>query len=155
MCYYFKVKKTINKVDELADFALDFIGKLPPKGSVAGVVGLSGELGAGKTTFTKEVAKILGIKENLSSPTFVLMKKYKIPYLIPDTLYRFLVHIDAYRIEDPDELVRLGWEKIISDPNNLVFVEWPEKIESIMPKHLCVSFIHRGENKRDVSIKKK
>jgi tRNA threonylcarbamoyladenosine biosynthesis protein TsaE len=95
------------------------------------VVGLSGHLGAGKTSFTKLVAKELGIKETVTSPTFVIMKIYDIP---ADTKladgaapsFKRLVHIDAYRLEKRAELAGIDFERIASDPHNLVIVEWPE-----------------------------
>ena len=89
------------------------------------VVGLSGHLGAGKTSFTKLIAKELGITETVTSPTFVIMKIYEISANAPIPFKR-LVHIDAYRLERRAELEGIDFERIASDPGNLVIVEWPE-----------------------------
>ncbi len=101
------------------------------------IVGLSGHLGAGKTAFVKAVGKALGVKDDITSPTFVLMKTYgfgsnggnepssqdgvKFPWN-----WKRLVHIDAYRLEQAEELEALGWEDLVADRNNLIMVEWPE-----------------------------
>jgi tRNA threonylcarbamoyladenosine biosynthesis protein TsaE len=96
------------------------------------VVGLSGHLGAGKTAFVKAVAKTLGVKEAVTSPTFVIMKIYGIN--IQGTMingripWKRLVHIDAYRLERPEELEALSWEDLVADRNNLIMVEWPENV---------------------------
>lgn len=107
----------------------------------ATVIGLSGHLGAGKTAFVKAVAKKLGIPEEVTSPTFVLMKIYGIPKgaaLRGDVQTRgdgidafpwsHLVHIDAYRLEGRRELEALDYENIVSDAGNLVMIEWPENV---------------------------
>jgi tRNA threonylcarbamoyladenosine biosynthesis protein TsaE len=111
----------------LAEVAREY--KDSPK---AFVVGLSGNLGAGKTSFTKYVARILGIHEEITSPTFVIMKIYEINNSqIDKTLaipWKRLVHIDAYRLEHREELEILEWNKLIADKNNLILVEWPENV---------------------------
>ena len=83
------------------------------------VAGLSGHLGAGKTAFTKAVAKELGVTETVTSPTFVLMKIYE----TTNPRWPKLIHIDAYRLERPEELAALQWESIADDKNNLILVE--------------------------------
>lgn len=95
-----------------------------------GVIALSGELGAGKTVFVQGFAKGLGIKEKIISPTFVLIRSHKIPQT-----HKILYHIDLYRLENNDHLKSLGLEEIINDPNNLVLIEWAEKIEKDLPKN--------------------
>ena len=79
------------------------------------VIGLQGELGSGKTRFVQGFAKGLGIRQRLTSPTFVLMKKYK-------NLY----HIDCYRLNKPKDLLDLDFKEIIDDSQNIVVVEWAE-----------------------------
>lgn len=153
MCYYFKVKKVINTLEDLKDFALDLGVKLPKNKIEALIVALSGDLGAGKTALTKEVARVLGVRETISSPTFVIMRRYALP---KSARHSNFIHIDAYRIEDEDELLRLGWREILSNPENLVFIEWPEKVKGIIPeKHIHIELSHEGENKRSVSLKNK
>ena len=90
-----------------------------PLGQKAKVLALAGDLGAGKTTFLQGFAKGLGVKGKINSPTFVIMKRF-------GTFY----HLDCCRIQRPEEILDLGWEEIISDPKNIVAVEWPERITS-------------------------
>lgn len=98
------------------------------------VVGLSGHLGAGKTAFTKVVADLLGVKEDVTSPTFVIMKMYKMGESIinesshVEVPWKRLVHIDAYRLESREELNVLEWSQITADKNNLILIEWPENV---------------------------
>ncbi len=115
----------------------------------ASIVGLYGDLGSGKTTFTKSIAKFLGIKEDITSPTFVIEKIYNIEH--PN--FKRMIHIDAYRLEDPKELLALEWEHIAKDPHNLILIEWPEKVREILPEnHLKVFFKFISENEREIEI---
>ncbi len=118
------------------------------------VVGLSGELGAGKTTFTKILARELGIKRNVSSPTFILERTYRIP---SSGRYarRFsrLVHIDAYRLTRHDTIFANHLRALRSDPRNLILIEWPERIGRMLPKNILrISFAHKDEKTRIVTI---
>ena len=90
------------------------------------VVGLKGELGGGKTTFTQAFAKALGVKEKILSPTFVIFKKFKIKN-------KNLYHFDCYRIKNSKEILELGFKEIISDPQNIVVIEWADNIKKILP----------------------
>ncbi len=113
--------------------------------SAPNIIGLSGELGSGKTTFVQGFAKALGIRQRIISPTFVLMKKYK-------TNLKTLVHIDAYRIKKPKEIIDLGWKELMKTSENIVLIEWVENIEKILPKrHIWINFSHlipKGHHKR-------
>lgn len=92
----------------------------------ATVLALSGDLGAGKTAFTKLLAQHLGITETVVSPTFIIAKFYEIsPTVSP---WKHLVHIDAYRLESWAELEILKFDEVFSDPQNLVIIEWPEQV---------------------------
>jgi len=101
------------------------------------VLCLEGELGAGKTTFTQGLLQGLGAKGPYTSPTFLIMKEYK----IEDTNHKLqtqntienIYHIDAYRV-GADDLLNLGWEEIIADPKNVVIIEWSERVKEILPK---------------------
>jgi tRNA threonylcarbamoyladenosine biosynthesis protein TsaE len=92
------------------------------------VVGLSGHLGAGKTAFSKLVAKEIGINEEITSPTFVIMKMYDIDPKKNEVSWKRLVHIDAYRLERREELGALNWERLVADKGNLILIEWPENV---------------------------
>lgn len=118
------------------------------------VVGLSGELGAGKTTFTKRVARELGIKRNIVSPTFILERDYKIPRSHPlSARFSRLIHVDAYRLTEHDALFSAHLRDIMEDPHNLILIEWPERIKAFLPKGtLRVLFAHKDENTRIVTV---
>lgn len=119
-----------HSLDEFRSFAMDFALALAPRSSGATVVTLSGELGAGKTTFVQEIAKSLGVTESITSPTFVIEKVYE----VEGSAFRRLVHIDAYRLKSEHELEVLGWKEIISEKRNLVLIEWPERVPGLMPE---------------------
>ncbi len=132
-------------------FAKEILKNKPKK--KAFVIGLEGNLGAGKTTFIQGFAKGLGIKEKILSPTFVILKRFQLNNL---TIKQFnnLYHIDCYRIERPKELLVLGFKEIISNPENIVTIEWADKIKKIMPKNvLWISFKFIDEKKRKIIIK--
>ncbi len=134
---------------EMEKLAQEFAKNLEPNKEGATVVGLYGDLGAGKTFFTQSVARFFGIEDTIVSPTFVIEKIYE----IKDQKFTHLIHIDAYRLESSNELLMLGWQKIISDSNNLILIEWPERVGDIMPKHTKISIKHKeNETSREVTI---
>ncbi len=117
----------------------------------AAVLALHGNLGAGKTTFTKHLAKVLGITENVNSPTFVIQKNFEVH---TDDFFKKLIHIDTYRIDLQDELVRLGWAENVADRGNLIAVEWPENIPDLLPENtIHIYFTHVDETTREIEIK--
>jgi len=122
------------------------------KGETALVAGLQGDLGSGKTAFTKEVASALGIADTVTSPTFVLERIYKIPPKSPLAgTFKHLIHIDAYRLEGGSELAHLGWNDIAKDPENLIFVEWPERVEDVLPEDMrTIRFTFIDETTREI-----
>lgn len=124
----------------------------PPQG--AQVLGLVGELGSGKTCFLQGFAKGLGVKEKILSPTYVIMKKFPIPpvtcHLSPETF----VHIDCYRIDKPKEILDLGFKQIVSNPENIVAIEWAGRIEQILPQDcLILEFEISDKNQRKIVLK--
>ena len=129
------IKHISNSLEETEKIAWDFVMELSPRENGATVVGLYGDLGAGKTTFTQGLAKALNVSDNVLSPTFVIMKVYE----LPNSNFKHLIHIDAYRIDHSSELLHLGWQEIISDPHNLIIIEWPERIADIMPEHIKIN----------------
>ena len=92
-----------------------------------GVLCLEGELGAGKTTFTQGLLKGLGCEGPFTSPTFTIVKEYKV-----ESMKYKVFHIDAYRITEND-LDNLGWEEMLQNKNNIIIIEWPERIKSKIP----------------------
>ena len=114
------------------------------------VLALSGEVGAGKTTFTQGIALALGVKDTITSPTFVLMKIYKLPAPLNGIAY--LCHIDTYRLESADELRALGAEEYIGRSDTLTVIEWPEKVKKLLPaKAIWISFEHSDTVRGSVS----
>jgi tRNA threonylcarbamoyladenosine biosynthesis protein TsaE len=142
-------------IQQLKAFAADFLKNLTPVSTGATVVGLRGELGAGKTTFTQTCANILGITETVTSPTFVLLKKYKLDGKVLGGRFAFLIHIDAYRLKGEKELNTIGWQEIVSDPKNLILIEWPELVVEAMPANIrYVDFKHVDEMTREIKTEK-
>lgn len=115
-------------LEETRDAARIVLDQLTPADQ-ATVVALQGDLGSGKTAFTQLVGEILGIKEDMASPTFVIEKIYAINW----RGFKNLIHIDAYRIEKESELLHLGWEEIVCEPENLIFIEWAENVPGLIP----------------------
>lgn len=137
------------------------------------VVTLSGELGAGKTAFSQALGKKLGIKRKLNSPTFVIMKRYSISRIshkffladkkktvsagekLHEKFFENLIHIDAYRLKNEKELEKLGWAEMISNPKNLILIEWPENVAKAIPKkHHKIKIFHKDSSSRIFEIKK-
>ncbi|MEK7139014.1 MAG: tRNA (adenosine(37)-N6)-threonylcarbamoyltransferase complex ATPase subunit type 1 TsaE [Patescibacteria group bacterium] len=117
-------------------------------------IALEGELGAGKTTFVKGFAKALGIKTKIKSPTFTLMKKYPVK-LMGLSAYELtsLIHLDCYRVRDHRDLATLDLKSIFNSPENIVLIEWPERVSKILPKKLIrVHIDHLDKNKRKITI---
>ena len=108
------------------------------------IITLYGELGSGKTTFIQGLAKGLGIKKRITSPTFVFIKKYQPNFY----------HIDLYRIEQTKEVKSLGLEEIFSEPKAVIAIEWAKKIKEILPKkRIDIWFNYLNNNKRRILIK--
>lgn len=104
------------------------------------IIALEGNLGSGKTTFVQGFARALGIKENILSPTFVLLKAYP---LKRGKRFKHLAHIDCYRLGSPQELLHLGFRDIIKDKDAVILIEWADKIKKLLPKNiLWIRFFH-------------
>ncbi len=117
-------------------------------GSTATIVALRGDLGAGKTTFTQGFAKAIGVVEQPKSPTFNLAKRYG----IPGTPYS-LWHLDCYRLAGHKDLAAMDMHAVFADPNNLVLIEWPERISDGLPRdHVEVHLLHEGSDSRGITI---
>jgi len=114
------------------------------------VIGLIGDLGGGKTTFLQGFAKGLGIRERILSPTFLILKKFKIPN---KKIIHWFYHIDCCRIKNPKEILALGFKEIVKDSQNIVAIEWADRIQKILPKDtLILEFKFFDRNKRKIEM---
>lgn len=142
--------KRIADLGELEHEARNFLQMLVPAPTGATLVTLSGELGAGKTAFTKAAAKGLGVEEHLTSPTFVLEKIYALPG--KKLGFSRLIHIDAYRLKDGSELAALGFDEAMADPENLIFLEWPEQVrDALFSSAAEITLVAEDDGSRTIS----
>ena len=156
-----KVSKNTSETTQIAKIFLNKIIKNNNSAKGALVIGLSGDLGTGKTTFTQAIARHLGIKEKVNSPTVVIIKKYSIvgqiqqkTSSIKNAKYKFLFHLDAYRLKNEKELLYLGWDKIISNKEHLVFIEWPENVLKVIPAtSVFIHISHTNQGYRNFEFK--
>lgn len=116
----------------------------------ARVIGLVGDLGAGKTTFTQGFAKALGIKKRMISPTFLIFRRYEIPKLKTYNLkLTTFYHMDAYRIHNPKELTVLDFKKILSNTKNILLIEWADQIKKALPKDTIWIRLEHGQHHQE------
>jgi tRNA threonylcarbamoyladenosine biosynthesis protein TsaE len=145
--------------EQTQKIASDFAKKL--KGGE--ILCFYGNLGSGKTTFIQSLARALGVRENVTSPTFVLMKRYNASVGANGCSPKktFFYHMDAYRLNSDQEALDLGLEEIWSDPKNTIAIEWADKISDILPEKridLCFACPEQSrgkstnENTRKITI---
>lgn len=147
-----------NNPEESRKFAQDFAKEIlarERRENTALVLALMGDLGSGKTAFVQAFAEALGVEEKIKSPTFIIFRKSKIPASSKGERNKFenFYHFDVYRINSEKEILNLGWEEIISNPQNIVLAEWADKIEKILPKNCVkINFKHLKGDKREIEI---
>ncbi len=140
------ISKSINETEK---FVKDWFYSINKNTEEATLICLYGNLGSGKTTFTQSLAKELGVKEFVTSPTFVIEKIYE----TQNKDFKRLIHIDAYRLNGGKELQILGFEELINNTNNLIVIEWPENVIDILPEnHIKIhcEFVNENSRKFDV-----
>lgn len=112
------------------------------------VLALTGDLGGGKTTFVQGLAKGLGVKAVVNSPTFNIIKRYR------SRSNKRLYHIDAYRLTDAAALNDLGFAEMLADPKGIIVIEWAEKVKEMLPSEtIWFKFLYKGKNKRIIGVK--
>ncbi len=121
-----------------------------PRSAHAAVLALYGDLGFGKTTFTQEIGKLLRVKDAITSPTFVVMKRYE----TEDARFQNLIHVDAYRLESALELEVLGFTDWIERPDSLIIIEWADKVEELLPDNATRLRFSLGEKGRMLEVSK-
>ena len=175
------MKKELKNLKDTKKFAKEFLEMVINGDEDRNVIFLQGELGAGKTTFSQYFLKAMGASGPFTSPTFVIMKKYelkncvegrrnqvtRLSNLVPTTgnpvvgplekpsEKQNIYHLDCYRV-DSASVLDLGWEELVANKNNLLLVEWPEKIKNIWPKNYWLLKFEYGKNiksTRNVEIK--
>ena len=125
----------------------EYSSRLASKLKPGTVIALHGDLGAGKTVFTRGFARGLGIIEPVSSPTYTIIQEYRLPEK------GWLFHLDLYRIDDYRAALAFGVEEYLDDSDAYILAEWPERIEEIMPVNaLHVKIEHVGGNERRITI---
>ncbi|MGB2705708.1 MAG: tRNA (adenosine(37)-N6)-threonylcarbamoyltransferase complex ATPase subunit type 1 TsaE [Candidatus Omnitrophota bacterium] len=137
------MKHTTKSAEETLALGCEFGKKL--KGGT--VVALIGELGTGKTIFTKGIAKALGVKdyEYVNSPSFVIVKEYR-------SKKTPLYHFDLYRLKSSHDLATVGYEEYFYS-SGISVVEWADRAMDALPEgHISVKFKHLGKNKREIAI---
>jgi len=140
------LSENLQETEKIASFFVKYIIDCPARGRKKGlVISLEGDLGAGKTEFVKGIGKALQVKENIFSPTYLLMKSFP----LQNSCFQFLWHLDCYRLEKEEEAKVLDLEELFSDPANLIFVEWGDKIKNLLPSSCwTIHFLIKKENTR-------
>jgi len=127
------------------EFARSLSSKIKPNY----VLALYGELGAGKTTFVRYLTEALKIPSRVQSPTFVIARKY----VGGKGIIKTVNHIDLYRLTDIGEIKDIGLDDLISEPNSVTVIEWPELIEAELPKNAFkIKFEVVDENERKIHV---
>ena len=141
------VSKSAKQTRNIAkDLATEIANKKRPT-----ILALSGDLGAGKTTFTQSFAKAFGVKKRILSPTFLIMKRFPLAQGNFENPY----HIDAYRVKAAD-LEGLGIQDIFKG-QNVVLIEWADRVKELLPKStIWIKFEHgKQENERQITINRR
>jgi len=148
------LKVIIRNLKEMENFAEDFLDNLcKPDKNKALIIALTGDLGSGKTTFLRYLGKALGIKERITSPTFVLMHEHDLSLNIQKKFhYSKFFHLDCYRVSEKD-ILNLGLKDLIADKKNIIAIEWADKIQKFLSKAIWLEFKVNSENEREIIIK--
>lgn len=139
-----KVERMETNTPEETEREAALLARSLPMGAV---VALYGDLGAGKTVFARGFARGLGITEPVSSPTFTIVQEY------PRPDGGMLYHLDLYRIDNSDSALAFGIDEFLCDANAWTLLEWPERIEDILPSGVIrIRMEHAGNDRRVIRI---
>ena len=134
----------ISDLSAIREAAREFIGDMKTYGRA--VFAFYGKMGAGKTTFIKAVCEELGVKDVINSPTFAIINEYAVP-----ASGQSIYHFDFYRINEIGEALDIGTEDYF-DSGAWCFIEWPEKIEPLLPDDtVCVTLTEQEDGTRTVA----
>jgi len=132
----------ITSEQEMLNFGKDFANRQDP----LSIIELIGDVGAGKTTFVRGLAKGLGIKENITSPSFTISKTYVLPN------GKTLTHYDFYRLNDPG-IMQGDLTESFQNPNNITVIEWADSVENLLPKNRTrISIKYNDDDSREVTV---
>jgi tRNA threonylcarbamoyladenosine biosynthesis protein TsaE len=149
LCELFVILYLMQKefsLNELSEVVSEFLNNLQI-GDKSVAVGLCGDLGSGKTTFVKELAKQLRVEREVTSPTFTVMQKYEVNF----GRFKNLVHLDLYRFEEFEETKVLRLEEIFNNSENLILIEWVDKFPEIKTD-IKINLKHKTEITREIKI---
>lgn len=145
------ITKSCKQTQKLGEEVAQKILKQPLEKNAV-VLGLMGNLGGGKTTFLQGFAKGLKIKEKILSPTFVILKHFKINKSVSKQ-FRDYYHIDCYRLNDGKDILEMDFKKIIFNSENIVAIEWSEKVKKLLPRDsIVINFKFVDKNKREINF---
>ena len=129
--------------DDTAKLAAELAGKLP-RGTV---IALYGDLGAGKTVFSRAFARAIGVRETVSSPTYTIIQEYQ----LADGGYFY--HMDLYRIKNSRDALAFAVDEYLNDSSSYALLEWPERIEDILPPDtLIINIRHLSDSEREITV---
>ena len=136
-------------LDSIDAFARTLLASLPATQGAC-VLALSGDLGAGKTALTQALGRALGVTQKIPSPTFLVMRSYAATH----PRFKKLVHIDAYRLDDPRELEQLGFRVLLKEPGVLIAIEWASRVAALLPRDAVHLSLKPGRitDEREVSF---
>ena len=141
-------KLILNSLEETKKIASEIAHKITLiSKNTAKIIFLKGDLGTGKTTLVKEILKVYGLSESVTSPTFTIVE----PYLIGN---KKIYHMDLYRIESRKELEVLGIEEYSNESDSIIFIEWPERGDGVFKEcdmEICLN--HLNENSRELVLR--
>jgi len=132
----------ISSTNEMINFGADFANKVKN----GGIICLYGGLGSGKTTFVQGLAKGLKIKQRIISPTFIIIRSY-------DYKKNYFYHVDLYRLNRENDFSGLGLEEIFSNKDNIVVIEWADRLVAMLPSLRFDIHFSYSEEGRDIDVK--
>lgn len=140
-----------HNAEETQTFAQGFAKKLHG----GDIVLLYGNLGAGKTTFVQGLARGLGITHRIISPTFIILRTYKVKSENQESKIKNFYHVDLYRLESEKEIEDIGLLDLMRKQENIVVIEWPEKLGQLLPENAWqLHFENKGEDIREIRVEK-
>jgi len=155
------LSRSVLQTRRLARALAEEVSKTKP-GRRALVIGLTGELGTGKTTLIRAFIHALGVKRKVMSPTFLLWRRLPLPRRVKAGLprgknFKNVFHLDVYRLEEPKELYQFGLNEAVRNPENIIIVEWAERVRSVLPQGTIWLHLEHGqkENERYLTLSRR